>query len=247
MSSSLTAGRKLALLTGASGGIGRAVAIRLAHDGYDLVLTGRDSLRLEQSARLARDASRGTSVAHVVSADLNNSQAPAEIIDTVKERSDHIDLLISNAGVAVACTLEETSLETWETMMRVNATAPFFLVQRAIPLLRASDSPTVIVISSVVGRVGYARQAAYSASKHALAGFTKALARELQPERIRMHIVSPGGTATEMVSAMRPDIDRADLIQTEDIASAVSFLASSSGTGVVDEINIRRMASTPWG
>jgi len=247
VSSSTAPGRKLALLTGASGGIGRAIAIRLAHDGYDLVLTGRDSARLEKSARLARNASEGTSATRVVAADLNNARSPTTIVDAVRESSDHIDLLISNAGVAVSETIEETSLETWETMMRVNATAPFFLIQQAIPLLRAASSPTVIVISSVVGHVGYARQAAYSASKHALAGFTKAMARELQPEGIRVHIVSPGGVATEMVGATRPDLDPADLIQTEDIAGVVSFLASSSGTGVVDEINIRRTASTPWG
>jgi len=130
--------------------------------------------------------------------------------------------------------------------MKINARAPFILCREALPWLEQSEIPTIINISSVVGHKGYIRQAAYSASKHALMGFTKALAREAQDRDIRVHALAPGGVATDLVTSMRPDLDTGELIQPEELADIVLFLLLHRGNAVIDEINIRRISNTPW-
>jgi 3-oxoacyl-[acyl-carrier protein] reductase len=130
--------------------------------------------------------------------------------------------------------------------MAINARAPFLLCREAVPHLRKSDGATIINISSVVGRKGYVNQGAYSASKHALMGFTKVLAQELFEEDIRVYVLSPGGVATEMVTQMRPDIDPDNLIDPEDFAEIVRFLLTHRNSAVIDEINVRRASNSPW-
>jgi 3-oxoacyl-[acyl-carrier protein] reductase len=164
----------------------------------------------------------------------------------VEEHFGKLDFLVNNAGTAENITFEETSLEQWDRIMNLNARAPFFLCQAALPLLRKSGTPAIINISSVVGRHGYARQAAYSASKHALLGFTKALAKEVQPEGIRVHALSPGATSTDLIKTMRPDLDPSVLISPEDLAEVAVFILKFRGQGVIDEYNVRRSAGTPW-
>jgi 3-oxoacyl-[acyl-carrier protein] reductase len=101
-------------------------------------------------------------------------------------------------------------------------------------------------IASVVAVKGYVNQGAYTASKHALLGFTKVLARELHREGIRVHVISPGGVATDLIPSMRPDIPPETLIQPEEIAEIVWFLLSHRGNAVIDEVNVRRISNEPW-
>lgn len=232
----------VALVTGASRGIGRAIVCDLAREGAIPVLTGRDRDALTETARLA-----GLSDPQIILADMEEPEAPERVLDAVKSRHAKIDILVSNAGMPLDATLEQTTIEEWDRILAVNARAPFFIFQRALPLLRTADHPVVIAISSVVGRKGYRGQAAYSASKHALEGFTKAFAREVQDEGIRVHLLAPGGVATDMVRIMRPDIDESELIAPEEIARIVTFLATSAGGGMIDSVSVRRNASTPWG
>ncbi|MBQ5639800.1 MAG: SDR family oxidoreductase, partial [Bacteroidales bacterium] len=121
-----------------------------------------------------------------------------------------------------------------------NAKAPFFISKAALPYLKKSEKPIVINIASVVGFKGYANQSVYASSKHALTGFTKVFAKEVQPFGIRVHLISPGGVATEMVKQMRPDIKADELIQTEEIAEIVNFLVTRKGKGTIDDFYIRR-------
>ena len=144
------------------------------------------------------------------------------------------------------CGFEDISPEMWDRIMNLNARAPFLMCRAAVPYLRKSEDPIILNISSVVGRKGYARQSAYSASKHALMGFTKALARELSGEGITVVAVSPGAVATELATTMRPDLDTSILIAPEEVAEAALFLLKYRGRGVADEINIRRNSGTPW-
>ena len=112
--------------------------------------------------------------------------------------------------------------------------------------LRKSTCPTIIQIASVVSHEGYPLQSAYAASKHALVGFTKSLAKEVQPDGIRIHTISPGGVATDMIDAVRPDIDHDALIDPQEIADLVWFLLSHRGNAMVDHIDVRRNLKTPW-
>lgn len=231
------------LITGASRGIGRAIAVELARHGARLSLVARNAKALEEVGNSVAEAG---AEAIGIPVDLTHPDALEAVIAQTVSHLGGIDVLINNAGAALAKTFIETTEEDWELLMNLNSRVPFFLTQKALPYLRKSSVKTIVNISSVVGRKGYPEQSAYGASKHALFGFSKALARELQDEGIRVHVVAPGSTATEMITTVRPDIDAEKLIAPEEIAEAVVFLLTHRGNGMIDEINIRRATGTPW-
>lgn len=228
---------RTAVITGASGGIGRSLAIALAREGVNLLITGRNEHRLNHlKTQLEQKGIR----AEALAVDITVSGAPVRIVDAALRLGGGLDILINNAGLGDAASIIETDEEMWDSLMNTNAKAPFFLCREAIPHLKKSNAAAIINISSVVGRKGYVNQAAYTASKHALTGFTKVLAQEVQSDGIRVHLIAPGGVATEMVTRVRPDLDVSELIQPDEIAEIVVFLLKHRGNAVVDEINIRR-------
>ncbi|MBR5176924.1 MAG: SDR family oxidoreductase [Bacteroidales bacterium] len=225
----------IALLTGASRGIGRAIALELADLGFDLALVGRDQASLGETASLIP----GTRVS-LITADLSDPASAKYIVEQTVSAFGGLDLLVNCAGVPQKGPFTEVTPEEWDRVFAVNARAPFFICQAALEPLKKSSKPIVINISSVVGFKGYVNQSVYSSSKHALAGFTKVFAKEVQPYGIRVHMISPGGVATEMVKKMRPDIDPSELIQPEEIAEIVRFLVTRKGSGTIDQFFIRR-------
>lgn len=225
----------VALLTGASRGIGKAIALELARLGYNLAIVGRDAESLEKVAAEAE----GVKILPIV-ADLSQVQSAKHVVEETAKALGGIDLLVNCAGIPQKGPFTDVSPQQWDEVFAVNARAPFFICQAALPYLIKSPKPIVINISSVVGFKGYINQSVYASSKHALAGFTKVFAKEVQPYGIRVHLISPGGVATEMVTKMRPDIDPAELIQPEEIAEIVRFLVTRKGTGTIDEFYIRR-------
>ena len=130
--------------------------------------------------------------------------------------------------------------------MTVNVRGPFLLCRQLLGLLKQSKAGRIVNISSVVGIKGYALQCAYTASKHALRGLSIALAEELKETHVRVHVLCPGGVDTDMVSRVRPDIPKEDLIDPEEIAELVLYLCTHQGNAVVDELRIRRRTSGPW-
>ena len=225
----------IALLTGASRGIGRAIALELAGLGFDLALVGRDQTSLEETASLIP----GTRVS-LITADLSDPGSSKYIVERTVSAFGGLDLLVNCAGVPQKGPFTEVTPEEWDKVFAVNARAPFFICQAALEPLKKSSKPMVINIASVVGFKGYINQSVYSSSKHALTGFTKVFAKEVQPFGIRVHLISPGGVATEMVKKMRPDIDPSELIQPEEIAEIVRFLVTRKGSGTIDQFYIRR-------
>lgn len=228
-----------ALITGASRGIGKAIALELASLGYDLAMPGRD---LAQLGKTAEEAEKRGARTLCIEADLTDSATCPMIVERAATEFGGIDLLVNCAGLSAAGSFTEASPELWDKVFAVNAKAPFFLSQAALPYLKKSVKPTVINISSVVGFKGYANQSVYASSKHALAGFTQVFAKEVQPFGIRVHLISPGGVATEMVKQMRPDIKADELIQPEEIAEIVRFILTRKGKGTIDEFYIRRFS-----
>jgi 3-oxoacyl-[acyl-carrier protein] reductase len=162
------------------------------------------------------------------------------------ERSGRLDILVNNAGMGIFKPLAQTSTDDWDAIMRVNARGPFILCREAIPYLTQQKRSYIVNISSVVGVKGYENQSAYAASKHALMGMTKALAREVRNLGIRVHAICPGGVETQLVAGARPDLDTSVLMQPEEIADAVLFLVTREGNAVIDEIHLRRESSIPW-
>lgn len=228
---------RTAIVTGASGGIGHSICNSLGREGVNLLITGRDEYKLSQ---LKLKLEKKGVLVELLAIDLTQRDAPARVVEAGLAINGKIDILINNAGLGDAATIMDTDEELWDALMNINAKAPFFLCQKAIPVLKKSDAATIVNISSVVGRKGYVNQAAYTASKHALTGFTKVLAQELQSEGIRVHLIAPGGVATEMVTRVRPDLNIGELIQPDEIAEIIMFLLKHRGNAVIDEINIRR-------
>jgi len=232
-----------AIITGATRGIGKEIATRLAEEGIDLSLVARNKDKLQELAdELSQQGIRTLPLAM----DLEQEDAPQEIIRQTVSSFGGIDILINNAGMPYKAPITESDTALWNKMMAINARAPYFLCQQAIPHLKKSKGPVIINIGSVVDHKGYINQSIYSASKHALAGFTKVLAKEVQDDHIRVHLISPGGVYTEMVSEMRPDLDKNELIQTTELADIILFLINYKGKGAIDEIRIRRFNSTPF-
>lgn len=234
---------RVALITGASRGIGRAISIKLAQNGVNLAVNGRTE---ENLIILKEELSPYGVDILLCPGDLQDPNVISFIVDRVINYFGRLDILINNAGIALAKPLIETTVEEWDRLMAVNARAPFLLCKEAIPYLKQSDIATIINISSVVGVKGYVNQGAYTASKHALMGFTKVLAQEVHQDNIRVHVISPGGVNTEMVAMTRPDIDPSTLISPDEIAEIVIFLLTHRGNAVIDEINVRRASNPPW-
>ena len=230
----------VALVTGASRGIGKAIATSLATLGYDLALVSRDAAAL---AGVIAALPESCCKAVALPADLALEESYTQVIEEAAAPRGGRDVLVNCAGLSQAGPFEDVTPEQWDHIFAVNAKAPFFLCKAALPYLKKSDKPIVINIASVVGFKGYIHQSAYASSKHALTGFTKVFAKEVQPFGIRVHLINPGGVATEMVTRMRPDINADELIQPEEIAELVRFLVSWEGRGTIDQFYIRRYSS----
>ncbi|MBO5546856.1 MAG: SDR family oxidoreductase [Bacteroidales bacterium] len=227
----------VALVTGASRGIGKVIALELASLGYDLALVARDAAALAEVIA-ALPESCGNAVA--IPADLTQEETYESVVGECVAQLGGLDVLVNCAGLSQAGPFEDVTPEQWDRIFAVNAKAPFFISRAALPYLKESEKPIVINIASVVGFKGYIHQSAYASSKHALTGFTKVFAKEVQPFGIRVHLISPGGVATEMVKQMRPDIKPDELIQPEEIAEIVRFLVTKKGQGTIDQFYIRR-------
>ena len=212
-----------ALITGSSRGIGTAIAAAMARDGWRVVLTGsRDS----EAGR----AAAATLGAEFVPADLRDSAQIAALFDAVGD----VDALVCNAGVAHYGLLQDMTDEQWQDLFSVNTEAVFRCCRAAIPGMLHKKKGTIITLSSVWGVHGASCEAAYSASKAAVIGLTKALAKELGPSGIRVNCVAPGVIETDMLAHLSAE-DKAALAEEtplgrlgtpEDVAELVAFLAS---------------------
>jgi 3-oxoacyl-[acyl-carrier protein] reductase len=234
---------KVAIVTGASRGIGKAISRSLAENGVNLAIAARSNDQLD----IVRKGLTGFGIDVLpCPVDLSDAEASGNLIKKVADHFGKIDILINNAGIAVPKPLNETTANDWDLHMAINARAPFLLSREALPYLKKSDCATIMNISSVVGYKGYVNQGAYAASKHALMGMTKVLAQEVFADNIRVHIIAPGGVATEMAVQTRPDLNEDMLATPEDIADIVMFILTHRGNAVIDEINVRRFTNSPW-
>ncbi len=234
---------KVALVTGASRGVGRAISVALAKQGATVVLSARSIEKLSETAQLVTAAG---GIAEVITTDLTDEGEIKILVETVVKKFGRLDILVNNAGLTHSATLEETTTEAWEKCMFINARAPFILCREALSVLKRAISGYIINISSVVGVKGYPLQSAYTSSKHALRGMSISLAEELKGTNVRVHVICPGGVNTEMVSRVRPDIKTDELIDPEEIAELVLYIVTHKGNAVIDELHIRRASASPW-
>ncbi len=236
---------KVVLITGAGGGIGRETALALAKEKAKVILFGgRNQAQLKKTRDLIlKDGGE----CFIVAGDLTDSSALTESFNKVLAFTDKIDVLINNAGVAHNTAFSSVTADEFDTIMNINVKVPYFLTQMALPYLKKSDSATIINIASVVAHAGYENQSVYTASKHALLGFTKALATELYKDNVRVHAISPGGVYTDMIKVSRPDLTSDGMIMPKDIADLIMFLLSHrNSNAVVDEILVHRATKQPF-
>ncbi|MBN1805146.1 MAG: SDR family oxidoreductase [Sedimentisphaerales bacterium] len=234
---------KVAIVTGAGRGIGRAISIALAKEAATVVLAARSIEKLRKTAdRIIEVGGK----AEIVVTELTEEDSIKNLVKTTNENFGRLDILVNNAGVTHSAKLESTETKDWQRCMNINARAPFILCREALPLLKKSESAYIINIASVVGVKGYPLQSAYTSSKHALRGMTISLAEELKGSNIRVHLLCPGGVDTDMVGSVRPDIPKNELINPDEIAELVLYLVTHEGNAVIDELHIRRATSAPW-
>lgn len=234
---------KIAIVTGASSGIGRAIAIEFAQAKCTVVLAARNRQELENTAKQVEDAG---GIADIFKLELQEEDSIRALVEYVGEKFGKLDILVNNAGITHSALLEDTTTADWDRVMSVNVRGAFILCREALGLLKKAGSAKIINISSVVGVKGYPMQSAYTASKHALRGMSISLANELKDSSVRVHVICPGGVDTGMAGQVRPDINKDELISPQEIAELVGYLAMHHGNGVVDELRIRRATSDPW-
>lgn len=233
---------KVALITGASGGIGQAIAVRLAESGMNLALSGRNSEKLQETAQMT--GRPGDML--LLTGSLSTSESVTALLEKTAAHFGSLSIVINNAGMALNCPFDEISEQDYDHIMLLNTKIPFLICQKALPLLRQAECPTIINIGSVVAHNGYAYQAAYTASKHALIGFTKSLAKEVYSEGIRVHMISPGSVYTDMIRIARPDLSPDGMIMPEEIAEVAALLLEHRGNGIIDEIQLHRTGKEPF-
>jgi len=226
---------QVALITGASRGIGRAIAVDLARDGADVALIARDVAALEQTARACKGARADTKTL-VIAADVaDQSAVEGAVADTLKEFG-RLDFAISNAGQTLDQLLLRLQPEALDQHFAINLKSAFYLCGAvARPMMKARFG-SIVLMSSIVGITGNAGQSAYAASKAALLGLTKSLAKELGSRNIRVNAVAPGFIETAMTQKM-PEAAKESLLKStalgrtgkpEDVSGVVSFLCSQA-------------------
>ena len=234
---------KLAVITGASGGIGRAIAVKLASEGINLVLLGgtRED-KLDETKNLLTEFAVQVDV---IPGDLSNIDWLKLKVEEINKKYS-VDVLINNAGKAHHTAVSKVTEEEYDKIMNVNVKAPFFITKGLIDNIRNSSRATIINVASIVAHLGYPMQSVYTASKHALLGFTKSLATEEYNNGVRVHAICPGGVYTDMIKIARPDLTSDGMPMPEDIAELVWFFLYMRGNAVVDEIIVHRSTKQPF-
>jgi NAD(P)-dependent dehydrogenase (short-subunit alcohol dehydrogenase family) len=222
---------KVALVTGASQGLGRALALAYAKEGANLVISSRSADSLET---VAEEASGSGVEVLAVPADLSHSEDVQKLVDAAVERFGKIDVLVNNAGLlGPRVRIEEYPEDKWRSVLDANLTGPFLVSKAAIPHMR--EGASVINVTSGVSIEGRPEWGAYSVSKFGLEGLTQILAAELKAHGIRANSVDPGGMRTTMRAAAYPDEDPTTRITPEENTAVFLFLASDESREVTGE------------
>jgi 3-oxoacyl-[acyl-carrier protein] reductase len=231
---------RVALVTGASRGIGRAIAVRLAAQGATVVAAARE----QNAAATVEEITAAGGTAEAASVDVSDTAAIDALVAGTLSRHGRIDILVNNAGIAKDQLMLRMKREDWDAVIATNLTAAFALTQAVLKPMIRQKSGRIVCISSVVGQSGNAGQANYAASKAGLIGFAKAVAQEVASRNITVNVVAPGLIETDMTRAITGDareewaakIPLKRLGTPDDVAAAVCFLASHEASYITGQV-----------
>lgn len=202
-------------------GIGKAIALRLASEGANIVICARGIKELKKSAEEIKKV--GVKVMWS-KCDVRNSKDVRKLIDKTMKEFGRIDILVNNAGVGLYKSVLETTIDEWDEVLDTNLKGIFLCSKFVLPIMMRQKYGRIINISSGAGKYGYANMSVYCASKFGVIGFTESLAREVRNTGIKVYSVCPGGTNTRMYHSMFPGTDPNELLKPDDVAKVVSEL-----------------------
>jgi 3-oxoacyl-[acyl-carrier protein] reductase len=226
---------KVALVTGAGRGIGKAISLLLAENGCRVMLASRS--RDELQALESEIRNRGGEALNVPT-DLTRDDEMLRLVESAREKWGGVDILINNAGWGKRAPVARANIEDWDQTLRVNLRAPMLLAHWLVPHMISKGEGAVINIGSISGKSGEANGAAYSASKFGLIGFTQSLYEEVREYGIKVAVILPGFVDTPLIPPNR-QLDRSKMIRADDVAQMVHFVLTSPDTCCPVEITVR--------
>jgi len=237
---------KVALITGAAGGMGRQHAILMAERGADIAIADNNSQGARETAAVVRDLGRRAEIFEV---DMADTTAVKQMVESVENALGRIDVLVNNAGHGQRYALEDITEDDFDRMMDVHVKGSFFCTQTVVPGMKARGGGSIVNISSIWGQTGFSAASHYCGAKAALLGMTKAWAQELAPWKIRVNAVAPGGVLSggpltmdspEELRAKQEKVPLKRFCDPREMSYAVAFLASGEAdfiTGQVLSVN----------
>jgi NADP-dependent 3-hydroxy acid dehydrogenase YdfG len=243
-------GGTVALVTGASSGIGEATARELAAQGADVALVARRTDRIEALAEELRGSGAG---ALAIEADVGEREQAEAAVERAASELGRLDVVVNNAGVMLLGPILDAPVSEWEQMVEVNLLGLLFVSKAALPhLLEAADSEPrrvadLVNISSVAGRIARVGSGVYNATKHGVGAFSESLRQEVTERHVRVALIEPGAVATELVGHNRPEVREQiegriggfEHLRPEDIAEAISYVVTRGRGVAVNEVLIR--------
>lgn len=233
---------KVAIITGASAGIGRESARALANEGANLVLTARREERLK--GLVAEFNKRGVKAVYVTG-DATQEETAKQTIQAAIDNFGRVDILLNNAGIGVYKDLVDTTLEEYDAMMNTNMRSGFLFSRCAVPHMIKQGEGTILMLSSKAGVYGFAGEAVYCSTKFAQVGFAQALDKELRTKGIKVGVICPGGVKTEFAlgtGRTEEGVAKSGMLEASDVAGAVLLACTQSPGSRIIEIQMRTMA-----
>jgi len=227
---------QIALVTGASRGIGRAIAVALARERASVVLSARSEDDLRETASLCERA--GAPATHVWPLDLADGQAIDELCEQLLETHGHVDVLVNNAGASISGHALDGDPDAWERGLRLNVAAPMRLTRRLAPGMQQRERGTIINIGSIAAIEGMTNSGAYAASKHALRGWSLSCYEKLRNAGVKVTLINPAFVDTEMTAGVE-GADRSRMLAPADIAEAAMLAIRSSPACCPQEVTLR--------